>query len=114
MTTASNFYSVDVSAQVATTSNNISTTTNAVNPFRYYDGGYGGTWQQYPYTYYTYPYWSYPSFQATIYKYQIICPRCHTNNWLELDKITMCTKTKCGAKLKAVINQADYEVPVVV
>ena len=72
------------------------------------------------YTYYTYPY------PTTIYKYQIQCPKCKTMNWLQLDIITECTgyldketgpnkrkQSKCGASLKAVTRQADYELPVV-
>lgn len=59
---------------------------------------------------YTYK-WTYP-ITTTVYKYQIICPAkgCGTSNWLELDVITPCTK--CGAKLKAVSEKVDYEVPV--
>lgn len=55
--------------------------------------------------------WSYP-YYITVYKYQIKCPvrACKTRNWLEIDKITPCTS--CGAKLKAVSEQADFEVPV--
>ena len=50
----------------------------------------------------------------TIYKfkYQIQCPAktCKTMNWMELDTITPCAK--CGLKLKAVSEQADFEVEV--
>jgi hypothetical protein len=58
--------------------------------------------------YYNYTYtWPY-----TVYLYQIKCPirACKTMNWLELDKIKPCTK--CGARLKAVSEQADFEIPV--
>lgn len=51
---------------------------------------------------------------TTIYKfkYQIRCPfkTCKTYNWLELDTITPCTS--CGLKLKAVSEQADFEIEV--
>lgn len=48
-----------------------------------------------------------------IYKYQIKCPvkTCKTMNWLELDKITPCIN--CQTRLKAVSEQADFEVPVI-
>lgn len=54
----------------------------------------------------TYYYGSY------IYLYQIKCPKktCGTYNWLQLDIIKPCSN--CGAKLKAVNNQPDYEIPV--
>lgn len=77
-------------------------------------GGYYdkvGEWH--PYINWTYPYWN-VTYPATIYKYQIFCPRCETPNWLELDKIEVCTKVKCGAKLKAVTQRVDYEVPVTI
>lgn len=47
-----------------------------------------------------------------IYLYQVKCPKrsCKTNNWLQLNVITPCRK--CGARLKAVNEQADFEVPV--
>lgn len=47
-----------------------------------------------------------------IYMYQIICPKqnCGTSNWLELNKVTPCTK--CKSKLKAVTEKIDFEVPV--
>lgn len=50
---------------------------------------------------------SYPTY---IYMYQIKCPKCKTMNWLKLDTITPCTK--CEAKLKAVSEQAEYEIAV--
>lgn len=58
----------------------------------------------YGYFTYTYP--------ATIYKYQITCPRCEKFNWLELDKIQVCATKKCGAKLKAVSEKVDFEVAI--
>lgn len=56
-----------------------------------------------------YYYWSTP---VTVYKYQVKCPKqsCKKMNWLELDKITPCTK--CGAKLKAVSEQAEFEIAI--
>jgi len=57
------------------------------------------------------PYYTY-SYPTTIYKYQIQCPSCDTMNWLELDKITVCSKVKCKAKLKAVSAKADHEIEV--
>lgn len=52
------------------------------------------------------------TYNHTIYKYQIKCPatKCKKMNWLELDKITPCVN--CGMKLKAVSEQADFEVEV--
>lgn len=69
----------------------------------YYDSF--GVWHPYSYNIS----WSSP---YTIYLYQIFCPKknCNTANWLKLDTITPCTK--CGAKLKAVMESADYEIPV--
>jgi hypothetical protein len=54
----------------------------------------------------------YDIYPSVIYKYQVKCPKssCKTNNWLEIDKVKPCVK--CGAKLKAVLNEADYEIPV--
>ena len=58
--------------------------------------------------YTTWPtYWTYPT---TIYMYQITCPKCETMNWMQLDKVTPCTK--CKSKIKAVTEKVDYEVPV--
>ena len=53
--------------------------------------------------------WSYP---ATVYMYQVKCPKrgCKTTNWLELDKISPCKK--CGSNLKAVSMKADFEIEV--
>ena len=69
----------------------------------YYDSL--GVWHPYEYNYY----WSVSS---PIYLYQIFCPKkgCNTVNWLKLDAITPCTK--CKAKLKAVSEQADYEIAI--
>jgi len=52
------------------------------------------------------------NYTSTIYKYQIKCPGrgCKTFNWLEIDKISPCVK--CGLKLKAVSEQADFEIEV--
>jgi phage FluMu protein Com len=116
-----NVYTFDVTNQTTSAPNSVTlgalnTGTNTSNNISYGNtttGGYyvGGTW--YPYTNWSWPYWNY-SVPTTIYKYQVKCPRCNTMNWLELDKITTCTGPKrlCGAKLKAVTKQADYEVPV--
>ena len=47
-----------------------------------------------------------------IYLYQVKCPAedCGKTNWLELDKITECTK--CGARLKAVSQKVDHEIQI--
>lgn len=52
------------------------------------------------------------TYSTKIYMYQVKCPKrgCKKMNWLELDKITPCRN--CGVKLKAVSEQADFEVPV--
>lgn len=67
---------------------------------------YCGTWCNHTYSYPSI-WWSTP---ATIYKYQIKCPKCKKNNWLELDTITPCTK--CSSTLKAVSKSVDYEIEV--
>lgn len=56
-----------------------------------------------------YTYWSYPNY---VYLYQIRCPKksCKTYNWLQIDVITECTG--CRSKLKAIRDQADYEIPI--
>jgi hypothetical protein len=76
----------------------------------YIDNGYQ-TWTQ-PNTYT----WSYAS---TVYMYQLICPRCNTTNWGQIDKTITCSgkvgpksKQYCGAKLKAIKEVVDFEVPV--
>lgn len=53
--------------------------------------------------------WSYKEY---VYLYQVECPKrsCKTMNWLELDKVTECTK--CESRLKAVSDDADFEVKV--
>lgn len=92
---------------------NITVGTGTTTVGSYTTGGYYdslGVWHPY-YNYYPYTYW-WPSYPTTIYKYQIKCPRCGTFNWLELEKIEVCRKPKCGAKLKAVTKEADFEVPV--
>lgn len=57
----------------------------------------------------------------TVYYYQITCPKCNTLNWAEVDKIITCKgetqarnnrKVPCGARIKAVLEQVDFEVPV--
>lgn len=58
-------------------------------------------------------YWWY-STPEYIYLYQVKCPKrgCKANNWLQLDRVTPCTK--CGAKLKAVSDKVDFEIPITV
>ena len=73
---------------------------------------YTGDWWN-PTTTPTYPQYTYwYNYSPTIYMYQIKCPKCQTMNWAQLDTIKICTGNKCVAKLKAVSNQADYEIPV--
>ena len=62
----------------------------------------------------SYPtYWYYPT---TIYMYQLVCPRCKTTNWGQLDILINCKGTykrkPCEASLKAVSKRAEYEVEV--
>jgi hypothetical protein len=64
----------------------------------------------YPQVYwYTYP-------QKTVYKYQVICPRCSTTSWAEVDETITCTGSfkagECGARIKVVLERVDYEVEV--
>ena len=60
---------------------------------------------------YPYKWWDYTYPQTkTIYKYQVACPSCKKNNWLELEVIIRCTG--CRAKLKAVLDEADFTIPV--
>jgi hypothetical protein len=76
-------------------------------------------WYQ-PYT--TYPYtWT---TSTKVYMYQLICPKCKTTNWGEIDQVVTCTgvyaqekrpggkKIMCEATLKAVSKHVDFEVPV--
>lgn len=71
--------------------------------------------------YYSDWYWS----TKTIYKYQLICPKCKTTNWGELDEIITCTgnlptrirnrkpfKEACKANLRAVSKSVDFDIPV--
>jgi hypothetical protein len=62
--------------------------------------------------------WSYTS---PVYYYQITCPKCRHLNWAEVDKIITCKgettarnnrTVACKAKIKAVLEQVDYEIPV--
>lgn len=55
-------------------------------------------------------YWPWSLTPEKIYLYQVTCPKCKTNNWLELEKITPCTK--CESTIKATTKKVDYEVPV--
>ena len=68
----------------------------------------------------TYNNFSY-SYNYSVYYYQITCPKCQTLNWAEVDKVITCKgeyqarnnrKIPCGAKIKAVLEQVDFEVPV--
>ena len=61
------------------------------------------------------------NYNYSVYYYQITCPKCKTLNWAEVDKIVTCKGTtqarnnrtvSCGAKLKAVLDTVDYEIPV--
>jgi len=56
------------------------------------------------------------SYTTTVYMYQLVCPRCFETNWGEIDKIVTCkgklSKRACGAKLKAIKEKVDFEVPV--
>jgi hypothetical protein len=66
--------------------------------------------------YHYYPYYSNWTYSTTIYKYQLICPRCKTTNWGELDQIVDCSgkvgRKPCRATLKAIKHPVDFEVPV--
>ena len=72
---------------------------------------------------YRYDNWTIPtsstyswSYTTTVYMYQLICPRCFEPNWGEIDKVVTCkgkiSKKACGAKLKAIKEVVDFEVPV--
>lgn len=63
--------------------------------------GTGGTWWTWPNTNY---------FASTIFMYELKCPRCKTRNWGQIDAIVSCKK--CTAKLKAVSQEVDFEIPV--
>jgi hypothetical protein len=62
--------------------------------------------------YYSDWYWG----TKTIYKYQLICPRCQTTNWGELDEIITCSgrtgRKFCQANLRAVSKPVDFDIPV--
>lgn len=64
------------------------------------------TWTQPSYSYYTY--------SATVYLYQVKCPKraCKKMNWMQLNMVTPCKG--CGAKLRAIKeeDQADFDIPV--
>lgn len=86
------------------------TLTNTTKP----DFTYGGWYPQdtSSSTYYTSWSYTYP-----VYYYQVTCPRCKNILWAEQDKITECQgkigRKACGAKIKAVIEKIDFEIPVV-
>ena len=52
------------------------------------------------------------TYKEYVYLYQIQCPKrsCKTMNWLELDKVKECAN--CDSRLKAVADDADFEVKV--
>jgi hypothetical protein len=55
------------------------------------------------------PYYHWYTTPPTVYKYQVKCPKCKTNNWLELETTVPCSKCKCT--LKATLkSKPDYEV----
>lgn len=64
----------------------------------------------------TTPYTTTWTYTNTVYMYQLLCPRCSTPNWGELDKIIICKgkigRKLCSAKLKAIKEVVDFEVPV--
>jgi hypothetical protein len=49
---------------------------------------------------------------VVIEKYQLICPKCDTTNWGEIEEIVVCSKKGCGKTLKATKRVADYEIVV--
>ena len=69
--------------------------------------------------YYTYPYIY--NYGTKVYMYQLICPKCKTTNWGEIDQVVTCTgeekrlsgkKISCKATLKAIKTPVDFEIPV--
>jgi hypothetical protein len=85
-----------------TTGNNLTLTTD--------------TYNCYPYTSTPYQYvWHYCNGQEktiVVEKYQLICPKCDTTNWGEIEEIVVCSKKGCGKTLKATKRVADYEIVV--
>jgi ribosomal protein S27E len=67
----------------------------------------------YPYSTNSYSY----SYTTPIYFYQVTCPKCKNMLWAEPDRITTCQgkagRKVCGARIKAVLETVDYEIPVV-
>lgn len=62
--------------------------------------------------------WNYTS---PVYYYQITCPKCRHLNWAAVDQVITCKgettarnnrTVACKAKIKAVLEQVDYEIPV--
>ena len=77
--------------------------------------GFTNDWSQTssPTWYYQYPYYNYyVTYPTTIYKYQVKCPKsgCKKFNWLELDVTTRCYN--CGARLRAVSDVPDFNIPI--
>ena len=107
-------YSIDVSNQIVNSTSkpysqkdrvvSVAGVVGSTTNFDYHIGDY---WH-YPYTWHSWDWSTYP-YSKTIYKYQLICPRCGKTNWAEIDKVVVCA---CGARLKAVTNKVDYEIPV--
>lgn len=96
---------VDTSSEPATSVNGTKLSLNSVNNTNYY---WDGTSTYTPsFTYY---------YGTTIYMYQLICPRCQTSNWGQIDKPVDCKgklrRKACGAVLKAVSKKVDYEVEI--
>lgn len=56
------------------------------------------------------------SYTNTVYMYQLICPRCKTTNWGQVNQVVTCSgkvgRKACTAKIKAIKDVVDYEVPV--
>lgn len=85
---------------------NIINTNSSLPSYTYFDWMNPPSPQPYHYNWIsTYP--------ATIYKYQVACPKCDTMNWLELDKIETCKGNKCKVSLKAVSKKVDYEIAII-
>jgi len=95
--------------------NSITTTINTPST-TWWDDSYARQWTSGTYSY---------TYATTIYMYQLICPRCKTTNWGQVDTVVECkgmlpsrirgrkvVEEKCGAKLKAVSQPVDFEIPV--
>ena len=64
----------------------------------------------------TYSYMDWTWYTKTVYKYQLICPKCKTTNWGELDEIITCSgkagRKACLSNLRAVSKPVDFDIPV--